>query len=59
MNEENKNGMPIENAQDQVQNQSQQPQEFAPPEPPPQQQQTTAAPEQNAQREAGVLSIPL
>lgn len=35
MNEENKNGMPIENAQDQVQNQSQQPQEFAPPEPPP------------------------
>ena len=52
MNEENKNGMPIENAQDQVQNQSQQPQEFAPPEPPPQQQQTTAAPEQNAQREA-------
>ena len=52
MNEENKNGTPIENAQDQVQNQSQQPQEFAPPEPPPQQQQTTAAPEQNAQREA-------
>lgn len=52
MNEENKNGMPIENAQDQVQNQSQQPQEFAPPEPPPQQeQQTTAAPEQNAQHE--------
>ena len=47
--------MPIENAQDQVQNQSQQaqPQEFAPPEPPPQQeQQTTAAPEQNAQYEA-------